>query len=65
MKTNVLKVKIDPEIELDEKRIVGMPDDIKGRLLVTMTIFCERNSCHWTELKWTVKPNGVISVNKR
>ncbi len=62
---NVRKVLIDPDIQLDESQTNDMPDDIKSRLLVTMTIFCEDNDCHWKDLKWSVKPNGVIHVNKR
>ena len=61
----VLDVTIDPDIELDENRIKGMPDDIKGRLLVTMTMACERYDCHWTELTWTVKRDGVIHVKRK
>ncbi len=65
MKSNVLKVTINPDIELDEARIKGMPDDIKGRLLVTMTIACDKYDCEWTELTWSVKPDGVISVKRK
>ncbi len=62
---NVLQVEIDPDIKLDERFTKNMPDDIKGRLLATMTIACEKYDCHWTELTWTVKPDRVISVKKK
>ena len=62
---NVLQVEIDPDIKLDERFTKNMPDDIRGRLLVTMTIACRKYDCHWTELIWTVKPDGVISVKKK
>lgn len=64
----VLNVVINPDIQLDEKIIKNMPDDIKNHLLVTMTIACERYKCDWRELTWKVKYyNGqpVISVKKR
>ena len=62
---NVLEVEINPDIVLDESRIKGMPDDIKGRLLVTMTMACERHDCDWTELTWRVDKNAVIYVKPR
>ena len=65
--SNVLEFEIDPDIELDENRIVGMSDNIKGNLLATMTLACERYDCHWTELKWDVKIRDgqpVIYVRK-
>jgi hypothetical protein len=61
---NVLEVEIDENIILDEKLTKGMPDDIKGRLLVTMTIAMDRYDCDWTELSWKVNRDGVISVKK-
>lgn len=63
--SNVKQVTIDPNIKLDENRIKGMPDDIKGRLLVTMTIAMERYECDWTDLRWAVKPDGIISVKRK
>ena len=65
---NVIDVTIDPDIVLDESRIKDMPDSIKGNLLATMTIACERYDCHWTELTWSVKMMSgqpVIHVKKR
>lgn len=65
---NVLKFDIDPDISLDESRIKGMSDNIKGNLLVTMTLAAKKYDCHWTELVWKVKMNEgqpVIYVNKR
>ncbi len=62
---NVLEVEINLDIKFDEKFTKNMPDDIKGRLLTTMTIACEKYKCHWTELTWTVKPDGVISVKRK
>ncbi len=61
----VLEVTIDPDIKLDEKVTKNMPDDIRGRLLVTMTMACERYDCHWTDLTWKVKPDGVIHVKRK
>ena len=66
--SNVLEITIDPDIVLDEDRIKGMPDNIKGNLLATMTHYCEKHDCHWTELIWDVKMNNnqpIIYVNKR
>ncbi len=63
--SNVLKVDIDPDIKLDERSTRNMPDDIKGRLLVTMTIACERYDRHWTNLTWKVNKDGVISVKRK
>ncbi len=62
---NVLQVEIDPDIVLDESRIKDMPDDIKGRLLTTMTIYCEKYDCHWKDLTWRVNKDSVIYVDKR
>lgn len=62
---NVVHIDIDPDIKLDESRIKDMPDDIKGRLLVTMTMACEKYDCHWTELTWRVNKDSVIYVNKK
>ncbi len=62
---NVLQVKIDPDIKIVGKNIDKMPIDIKNRLLITMTIACQRYECHWTELTWEVKPNQVISVKRK
>ena len=61
----VLEVEINKDIVLDEARAKGMPDNIRGRLLTTMTIFCDKYDCHWTDLTWRVYPNGVISVKKK
>jgi hypothetical protein len=62
--SNVLEVQVDPDIELDEDQTVGMPEEARNRLLITMTIFCQQNDCHWSELVWSVKKNGVISVKR-
>lgn len=62
---NVLDIEIDPEIEIVGKNVDKMPDEIKNRLLATMTIACQRYKCHWTELTWEVKPSGVIHVNRK
>ena len=61
---NVLEITIDPDIKLDETQIKGMPDDIKARILITMTRFCRQEGCHWTELTWEVKPDRTIHVRK-
>lgn len=64
----VLDITIDPDIELDEKRIKNMPDNIKQPLLATMTVACKRYNCTWRELVWKVKfynNQPVISVKKR
>lgn len=63
--SNVLHVDIDPNIKLDEKRTKGMPDEIKGQLLATMTIAMGKYNCNWFELTWTVKPNGLINVKRK
>lgn len=63
--SNVKLVEINEDIQLDEKVIKNMPDDIKGRLLVTMTMAMETYDCDWTELTWKVKPDGVISVKRK
>ena len=62
---NVLQVEIDPDIKIIGKNIDKMPDEIKDRLLITMTIACGKYDCHWTELTWEVKPNRVISVKRK
>ena len=65
---NILEIEIDSDIILDESRISGMPYDIKGNLLATMTHACEEYECHWTELTWSVKIHSgqpVIYVKKR
>ena len=62
---NVLQVEIDPDIKLDERFTRNMPDDIKGRLLVTITMACEKYKCHWTELTWTVNKDRIISVKRK
>ena len=64
----VLEFDINPDIVLDESRIVGMPDNIKGNLLATMTYACGLYKCDWTELTWKVKKydgQPVISVKRK
>ena len=65
---NVLKFDIDPDIKLDESRIVGMSDNIKGNLLATMTLAAKKYKCHWTKLAWSVKMydgQPVINVKEK
>lgn len=61
----VLDIEIDPNIVLDEKVIKDMPDDIKTRLLATLTLGMERYDCDWTELTWKVEPSGIIKVKPK
>lgn len=62
--SNVLKFDIDPEIKLDESLIKGMPEDLKGHLLSTLTFYSEKYGIHWTKLKWTIKMNnGEPTIN--
>lgn len=64
----VIDVTINPDIILDETKIKGMSDYIKGNLLVTITIAMERYNCDWTELEWNVrfhKGQPVISVKRK
>ncbi len=66
--SNVLDVTINPDIQLDESKIKGMPYDLKQHLLVTITIAMERYKCDWPELSWSVKFNNgqpVISVKRK
>ena len=63
--SNVLDVAINPDIVLNERYTKNMPDEIKGRILVTMTIAMERYDCDWTELTWKVDKNNVISVKRK
>ncbi len=62
---NVLQVTINPDIVLDEKLTKDMPDDIKGRLLTTMTMACDKYKCHWKDLTWRVDKNSVIYVKPK
>ncbi len=66
---NVLDVKINPDIQLDEKCTKNMPYDIRQNLLITITIAMERYKCDWRELLWSVKFNKermpVISVKRK
>jgi hypothetical protein len=66
--SNVMDVVIDEDIVLDEDRIKGMPDDLKGHLLVTMTIACKKYECHWKELTWKIEfcdNQPIIKVKRR
>ena len=67
--SNVLDVKINPDIELDESKIKGMPYDIKQHLLVTITIAMNKYKCDWQDLTWRVKYNNkelpIISVKRK
>ena len=66
--SNVKEVVIDESIELDEKSIKGMPEDLKGHLLVTMTIACEKYDCHWKELTWSIDNSTnppIIKVKRK
>ncbi len=63
--SNVLDVAINPDIVLNERYTKNMPDEIKGRILVTMTIEMERYDCDCTELTWKVDKNNVISVKRK
>lgn len=68
MTTNVLKLTIDPDIKLDESRIVGMSHNLKGHLLGMLTHYAKKYNCHWTNLEWSVKmvdKQPVISVKKK
>ena len=73
---NVLDIKIDESIVLDEKRLVNgkgkrMPLDIQDHVKVTITIAAERYNCHWSELTWNVRfdksnpGQPIISVKKK
>jgi hypothetical protein len=66
--SNVLEVEIDESIILDEDRTEGMPEDLKGHLLVTMTIAVKKYECHWTDLTWSIEfSNGqpIIRVKRK
>ena len=63
--SNVLDVTINPDIVLDEQSTKGMPDDIKARILITMTIEMDRQGCDWRDLTWKVDKNSVISVKRK
>ena len=66
--SNVTEVEIDEDIVLDEERIKGMPDDLKGHLLVTMTIACKKYQCNWQGLTWNIKINNgqpIINVKRK
>ena len=67
--SNVLDVKINPSIELDEAKIKDMPYDLKQHLLITITIAMDRYDCDWRALTWRIKYNNeglpVISVKRR
>lgn len=65
--SNVLEVEINPNIELNEYRIKGMPYDLKQHLLVTITIAMERYECDWKDLTWNIKINDgqpIINVKR-
>ena len=53
--SNVVEVQIDPEIVLDPVRTANMPDQVRGGLLVAMTLACKKYDCLWTNLTWEVK----------
>ena len=53
----ILELEIDPDIDIRE----DMPEDIKVRLKVTLTMGAKKYNCHWTELTWSVK-DGIIRV---
>ena len=60
----VLDVIINPDIQLDENKVKGMPYELKQHLLVTITIAMERYDCDWTELIWSVKfYEGQLVIN--
>ena len=64
----ILEVKIDKSIELNEKQTKGMPEDLKGHLLVTMTIASKKYKCHWSDLTWSIKFNNgqpIINVKRK
>ncbi len=67
--SKVLDVKINPDIQLDEKCTKDMPYDIRQNVLITMTIAAERYDCDWRELTWNVRFNEermpVISVKRK
>ena len=66
--SNVLEIDIDPDIKLDEGRIKGMPDHIKGHLLGILTLTAKKNKCHWSELTWSVKMTDgqpIIRVKRK
>ena len=53
----ILELEIDPDIDIKE----DMPEDIKVRLKVTLTMGAKKYNCHWTKLAWSVK-DGIIRV---
>ena len=61
----VLDIVIDPNIVLDDKVTKDMPDDIKTRLLATLTHGAKVYKCDWTELTWKVEPTGIIKVKPK
>ncbi len=66
--SNVLEIKIDTDIQLEESKVVGMPYGLRQHLLATMTIAMEKYDCHWKELAWKIKFNNgqpIIYVRKK
>ena len=61
----VLNIEIDESIVLDEKVTKNMPEDIKTRLLATLTHGAKVYKCDWTELTWKVEPSGIIKVKPK
>lgn len=50
----VLNIKIDPSIVLPDS-CDDMPEDLRGHLLATLTIACERYGWKYENLRWAVK----------
>jgi hypothetical protein len=66
--SNVTHVEIDEAIELDDEQTKGMPGDLRGHLLVTMTLAAQKYECHWSDLTWSIKfSNGqpIINVKRK
>ncbi len=65
---NILKVAINPDIELDENRVKDMPYNLKQHLLITITVAMDRYDCDWRDLTWSVKlydNQPVINVKRK
>jgi len=60
----VLNIVIDPEIKLDPDRTIGMPDQVRGGLLISLTRAAKKHGCSWTDLSWSVE-KGVIKVSMK
>ena len=52
---NVIAIENNQFVKLDESRVLGMSDALKGHLIAMISHAARKHKCHWTKIIWSVK----------